>query len=79
MRGGWKADTNMENLRSYEALLARPDNLARIEAQRRAIERAGGQIYIAPATRTGMIMVTLLLPATYRPDDFLPGLPFYAN
>jgi hypothetical protein len=69
----------MVNLRSYEALLARPDNLARIEAQRRSIERAGGQLHIAPASQSGLIMVTLMLPASYRPDDFLPGLPFYAN
>ncbi len=67
----------MAQVQTYEALLARPDNLARIEAQRRAIERVGGRLHIASASPSGLVMVTLTLPSTYRPDDFLPGLPFY--
>jgi hypothetical protein len=69
----------MATLISYEALLSRPDNLALVEAQRRAIERAGGRIRIAQTAQSGLIMVLLTLPEPYRPEDFLPGLPFYAT
>lgn len=61
---------------SYEAVISRPDNLARIQAARRAIERIGGTVAIAPPNAVGMVLVVLTLPAPYTPDDFLPGIPF---
>jgi hypothetical protein len=64
-------------LRTFEALLSRPENVARVEAERRAIERAGCMLRVSPPDRTGMILVELTLPEPYLPDDFLPRLPFY--
>lgn len=61
----------------YEALISRPDNLAQVRAARRAIEAVGGQLSIAPPTRTGLVRVTLRLSHGYQPAQFLPGLPFY--
>lgn len=62
---------------TYQALLSNPDNLARVQAARRAIERAGGRVTIAPPTKTGMVAVILELPEGQRPDDLVPGIPFY--
>ncbi len=61
----------------YEALLSHPDSLAQVHAARRAIEAVGGQIIIAPPTKTGLVRVTLRLPENYTPAQFLLGLPFY--
>jgi hypothetical protein len=61
----------------YEAILSHAESLARLQAVRPAIERAGGTLRIAPPTAKGMVLVTLLLPAPLTPQDFLPGLPFY--
>lgn len=63
--------------RTFEALLSHPENLARVRAAQRAIERAGGKVSISAPDRTGSCLVTLQLPEPYRPDVFLPGLPFY--
>jgi len=64
-------------MRTYEAALSRLDNLAQVKAAIRLIERIGGTVQIASPTATGMTLVVLRLPETYRPDDVLPGLPFY--
>lgn len=61
----------------YEASLSQRESLARVQAARRSIERAGGQVKYAQPTRSGMVLVTLILPDRYTPQDFLPGLPFY--
>jgi hypothetical protein len=63
-------------MRSYEAVISRPDNLARIQAARRAVERIGGKIVTAPANAAGMVLVVVTLPKPYTPDDFFPGVPF---
>ena len=63
-------------MRSYEAVISRPDNLARIQAARRAIERVGGKIVTAPPNAAGMVLVVVTLPEAYTPEDFVPGVPF---
>jgi hypothetical protein len=64
-------------VKTYEALLASPANIAQVESTRLVIERAGGRVKLAPPTSSGMVLVTLILPDRYTPQDFLPGLPFY--
>ncbi|HEX5156868.1 MAG TPA: hypothetical protein VFW17_06615 [Ktedonobacterales bacterium] len=64
-------------MKVYEAILAHPASVARVVAARPAIERAGGSVKLAPPTRSGMVLATLMLPDQYTPQDFLPGLPFY--
>jgi hypothetical protein len=65
-------------MKIYEAIFSQAENLVRLQVARRAIERAGGKIKIAPPTSSGMVLVTLMLPDPAKPQDFLPGLPFYA-
>jgi hypothetical protein len=62
--------------RVYEALLSQPDSLAHVKAVQRSIERAGGRVKFAPPSATGMMLVTLILPAHLTPEQFLPSLPF---
>ncbi len=62
---------------AYEAILSHPNNLALVQKARRSIEAVGGRVVVAPPTKTGMVLVTLLLPEGYAPQHFLPGLPFY--
>ncbi len=64
-------------MQTYEAALSRPDNLAQVKRAIRLIERIGGAVQIAAPTATGMTLVVLILPETYRPEDILPGLPFF--
>ncbi len=64
-------------MRTYEAALSRPDNLAQVKAAIRQIERIGGRVQVDAPTATGMTLVVLTLPETHRPEDVLPGLPFY--
>ena len=64
-------------MRSYQALLARADNVTKVRQMRRAIEAVGGKIEMAPPTATGMVRVTLWLPPQYQPGEFFPDLPFY--
>ncbi len=64
-------------VRVYEAALSQRESLARVQAARRSIERAGGNVKITPPTASGMVLITLVLPDRYAPQDFLPGLPFY--
>lgn len=62
---------------TYQAMLSNPNNLARVQAARRGIEAAGGKLTIAPPTKEGMVLVTLLLPEGVFPAQFFPDLPFY--
>ena len=62
---------------AYQALLANPQNLARVQAARAAIEQAGGRVSIAPPTTVGMVLVILELPEGLRPEQFCPGVPFF--
>ena len=59
----------------YEALLTQSGALARVQAIRRPIEQIGGALRIEQAGAA--ILVTLILPAQYSPDQFYPGLPFF--
>lgn len=61
----------------YQALLSKPENVARVSKMRSEIERAGGRCEITPPTASGMVAVTLWLPSQYQPRDFFPDLPFY--
>lgn len=61
----------------YQALLSNAENIARVEAARRQIERIGGRVHLAAAQRVGMMLVTLELPQGYGPEAFFPDLPFY--
>ena len=62
---------------TYQAMLSNPNNLTRVQAARRAIEAAGGKVTIAPPSKEGMTLVTLLLPEGVFPAHFFPELPFY--
>ena len=64
-------------MRTYEAALTRKENLAQVKAAIRQIERIGGKVQIAAPTATGVTLVVLTLPEPHRPEDVLPGLPFY--
>lgn len=61
---------------AYEALLTQRENLAKVQAERRRIEQIGGAIKIEQSG--GAIIVTLLLPAPYTPQQFYPDLPFFS-
>ena len=52
-------------------------HLARIQDARREIERRGGRVTFAPPTKTGMVAVVIELPEGTRPEDIVPGIPFY--
>jgi hypothetical protein len=62
---------------AYQAMLSHPDNLARIQAAKREIERAKGRVRIAAPNAAGLTLVVLELPEGSTPDQFVPGLPFY--
>jgi hypothetical protein len=64
-------------LRTYQAQLTLPASLARVRAARATIERAGGRIELLPTDVTGLTTVRIHLPEQLRPEQFLPGLPFY--
>jgi hypothetical protein len=64
-------------MQTYEAALSRPNNLAQVKAAALLIERIGGTVQVATPTATGITLVVLTLPETYRPEDVLPGLPFF--
>lgn len=61
----------------YQALLSNAENVARVEAARRQIERIGGRVRLEAAQRVGMVLVTMELPQEYAPEAFFPDLPFY--
>ena len=62
---------------TYQAILSTPNNIARIQAAKRAIEGIGGKLTVAPPNKAGMTLITLALPEQYYPDQFFPGVPFY--
>ncbi len=62
---------------AYQALLSNPENLARVRAAKREIERVKGTVSIAAPNKAGLTLVILELPEGYAPDQFVPGLPFY--
>lgn len=62
---------------AYQALLSNPENLARVRAAKREIERARGKVSIADPNKAGLTLVILELPEGVTPDQFVPGLPFY--
>jgi hypothetical protein len=62
---------------TYEAVLARPENVQQVRARERAIERIGGRVEIGKRSAAGMTLVRLILPDPYTPHDFVPGLPFF--
>ena len=64
-------------MRTYEALLTRPESLARVRALESAIRQVSGKVRIAPVSKSNVVaVVTLWLPDPHRPDDFLPDIPF---
>ena len=64
---------------TYEARLTSRDNLARVLAAKRAIEQARGTVEIIPTKTAGVVIVLLTLPDGYRPEMFLPGMPFFLS
>jgi hypothetical protein len=64
-------------MQTYQAALARAENVAHVHSARRAIERIGGKVQIDPPAKNGIVIVTLHLPEGHLPSDYLPGLPFY--
>ncbi|HEX8996048.1 MAG TPA: hypothetical protein VF812_08455 [Ktedonobacterales bacterium] len=64
-------------MRAFQALLSRPESIARVRALRRTIEQAGGRVEIEPPSANGMVVVTLWLPPQYEPGEFFPDMPFY--
>lgn len=64
-------------LSMYQAQLTLPASLARVRAARPDIERIGGQVEMIPTGVAGLVTVRIQLPEGYRPEQFLPGLPFY--
>jgi len=61
----------------YEALLSQRESIDRVLAAQRTIASLGGSVKLAPPTVTGLVLITLILPPRVRPQDILPGLPFY--
>jgi hypothetical protein len=62
---------------TYQALLSNPDNIRRIRAARRDVERMGGRVEIGAPNIAGMVLVLLHLPDTLTPEQIFPGIPFY--
>ena len=69
----------MAQRRSYQAMLARPESLARVRAAQRVIEQAGGKVETRQTGTPGLVAVTILLPAPYTPEQFVPGIPFFPD
>jgi hypothetical protein len=61
---------------TYQAVLSQ-SNAARVHAARRDIERIGGRVVLSPPNQVGLVIAELELPEGYRPEQLLPGLPFY--
>ncbi|HLY32289.1 MAG TPA: hypothetical protein VKQ36_14765 [Ktedonobacterales bacterium] len=67
----------MARLVEYQSLLSQPKSRKQIEMARQAIERLGGKVFVDMPQENGTYVVILWLPESYRPDDVLPGIPFY--
>ncbi|MGO8946313.1 MAG: hypothetical protein ACLQUY_01355 [Ktedonobacterales bacterium] len=61
---------------TYQAVLSQP-NADRVEAARRDIERIGGRVALSPPNQVGLVIAQIQLPDIYRPEQVLPGVPFY--
>jgi hypothetical protein len=61
----------------YEAALSRPENVAQVKAATPYIKSIGGSAQLSAPAPTGVTLVVVTLPETYRIEDILPGLPFY--
>jgi hypothetical protein len=64
-------------LREYEVALSQRESVAHVRAAERIIRREGGEITLTPMEATGMVLVTLSLPAPLTPDRYFPDIPFY--
>ncbi|MGE5333149.1 MAG: hypothetical protein ACM3N4_00485 [Nitrososphaerota archaeon] len=64
-------------LYSYQAQLTLPTSLERVRDARTEIERVGGRVELLPTEIARLTLVRIHLPEQYRPEQFLPGLPFY--
>ena len=73
----WEGRSMPVPVNVYEAILAHHGSVAQVMAVQPAIEQAGGSVTVSPPSPKGMVLVTLILPDPYTPQDFLPGLPFY--
>lgn len=62
---------------TFEARLASPANINRVHAAKQAIEQARGSVQIIATKTPGVVIVLLTLPDNYRPEMFLPGIPFF--
>lgn len=60
----------------YQAVLS-PTTASQVQAAQREIERVGGRVAFSPPNQVGLVIVLLELPESARPDQLLPGLPFY--
>jgi hypothetical protein len=61
---------------TYQAVLSQP-GAVQVHRARREIERVGGRISLSLPNQVGLVIAVLELPEAYRPERFLPGLPFY--
>jgi hypothetical protein len=61
---------------TYQAVLSQP-GAVQVYRARKEIERFGGRITLSHPNQVGLVIAVLELPETYRPEQFLPGLPFY--
>jgi hypothetical protein len=64
-------------LREYEVALSQRESVARVRAAERIIRREGGKITLTSLEATGLVLVTLSLPAPLTPDRYFPDIPFY--
>jgi hypothetical protein len=62
---------------TYEALLSKAQFITQVRAAQRAIESVGGTLQVIPNHQPGLTLIVLTLPASYRPEVFFPGIPFY--
>jgi hypothetical protein len=65
-------------MRIYEATLARPETIQKVQDTKPEVVRLGGKIEIGPPAPTGVRLVRLILPEPYTPNDVLPGIPFFS-
>lgn len=60
----------------YQAVLSQA-GATQVRAAQKEIERMGGRVALSPPNQVGLVIALLELPETARPDQVLPGLPFY--
>lgn len=62
---------------TYQAQITLPATLARLQAAREGIERAGGTLEVLPTATPGLTLARLTLPASLSPEVVAPGVPFF--